>query len=122
MTGFISPRANLPDRRGKATRGALRRRKAGEKLSLPDTRHAYQSMNASDPTHPSGENVTDASTTEQKILRETADAHLDSVADQLLRAYRESDDLEELRDRVDEASEELALVEEMLAKESGQDE
>jgi hypothetical protein len=74
-------------------------------------------MTANDDTPPSGESVSDAQTTEQKILRETADAHLDSVADQLLRAYRESDDVDELRRRVQEASEELALVEEMLSEE-----
>lgn len=74
-------------------------------------------MTANSDTPRSGENVSDAQTTEQKALRQSVDAHLDSIADQLLRAYRESDDLDELRDRVDEASAELALVEEMLSEE-----
>jgi hypothetical protein len=74
-------------------------------------------MTANSDTPRSGENVSDAQAVEQTVLREVVESHLDSVADQLLRAIRESEDVEELGERVDEASAELALVEKMLAEE-----
>lgn len=64
---------------------------------------------------PRVENVSDAQAYNQ-ILRDFALGHLDSVADEVGRSVRRSnDDLDELQDQVRRAQYELMVVEAMLA-------
>jgi hypothetical protein len=73
--------------------------------------------NADEPTHPRGENVTDAQTVRQDVLFAVVESHFDSVSDQLHRAITESEDYGEMVARVDRAAAELELFRDLLVEE-----
>lgn len=70
-------------------------------------------MDASKPTHPSGENVTDAQLYDQ-ILSDTVRAQIDSICDQIGR-HELPNDLEGMEKTIRRARLQLELVESMIA-------